>query len=128
MVDPLIEAARAAARRAHCPYSHFAVGAAVRCRDGTVLPGCNVENASYGLCLCAERVALSAAVAAGREPVELAVCCASAGADAPAGSRMPCGACRQVMAELMPPESRVHVDGVGVFRVSDLMPEPFRLN
>ena len=54
----LLARARRAAERAHCPYSNFHVGAAVRCEDGSVIDGCNVENASYGLSICAERVAL----------------------------------------------------------------------
>ena len=56
--EALLAAAREAAEQAHCPYSNFHVGAAVRCSDGTVVSGCNVENASYGLTICAERVAL----------------------------------------------------------------------
>ena len=89
--------ARKAATRAHCPYSNFHVGAAVRCDDGSVIDGCNVENASYGLSICAERVALFTAVSQGKRPLELAVSCVDDQTDASPGSRMPCGACRQVM-------------------------------
>ena len=90
--------------------------------------GCNVENASYGLTVCAERVALWAAVAAGAKVIRcLAVACVGASAEASAGSRMPCGACRQVMAELMTADSRVLVEGVGEWRVADLLPSAFQL-
>lgn len=91
----LFEAALEARRRAYAPYSHFQVGAAVRDKGGAITIGCNVENASYGLCCCAERVALFDMVAASRkEPVEICVV-----ADVP-GVVSPCGACRQVIYEL----------------------------
>ena len=125
--DPLLTAARQAASRAHCPYSNFHVGAAVRCSDGTVVTGCNVENASYGLTICAERVALFSCVVQGLQPLELAVSCLDALDDAPPASRMPCGACRQVMQELMPQEATVHIDGVGARRLEELLPDAFAL-
>lgn len=93
----LIQAAREARERAHAPYSRFKVGAAALTKDGRVFGGCNVENASYGLCNCAERTALFAAIAAGCRPgdfTHLAVV-----ADTP-GPVSPCGACRQVMLEM----------------------------
>ena len=74
----LLARARRAAERAHCPYSNFHVGAAVRCDDGSVIDGCNVENASYGLSICAERVALFSAISQGKNPIELAVSCIDA--------------------------------------------------
>jgi cytidine deaminase len=125
--DPLLLLARRAAERAYVPYSKFRVGAAVEA-DGRTYAGCNVENASYGLTVCAERVALFTAVAAGHRRVRrIAVTCADAGPDLGEGGRMPCGACRQVMAELMGPDGEVLVDGVGAFRVSDLLPSAFTL-
>ena len=64
--ESLLVRARQTAKRAHCPYSNFYVGAAVRCADGSVINGCNVENASYGLSICAERVALFTAISQGK--------------------------------------------------------------
>jgi cytidine deaminase len=123
----LLEQAREAAKAAYCPYSNFPVGAAAE-TDRGVFVGCNVENASYGLAICAERVALFTAIAAGaRRITQLAVSCIAAGPGDPPGSRMPCGACRQVIAEFMTPESVVIVDGAGVWRVADLLPEAFQL-
>ena len=89
----LLTAAKAAQRRAHAPYSKFRVGAALLTKSGKVYTGCNVENASYGLTICAERVALTKAVSEGhRQFKAIAVV-------APSASLSPCGACRQVLAE-----------------------------
>ena len=126
--EPLLAAAREAAEQAHCPYSNFHVGAAVRCTDGTVVSGCNVENASYGLTICAERVSLFNCVAQGLQPLELAVSCVDAQNNTSLSSRMPCGACRQVMQELLPNNAIVHIDGVGQRRINQLLPEGFGLN
>lgn len=96
-VEALIRAARAAREFAYAPYSGFKVGAAALVKDGRVFGGCNVENASYGLCNCAERTALFAGVAAGCRPgdfTHIAIV-----ADTP-GPVPPCGACRQVMHEM----------------------------
>ena len=126
--EALLAAAREAAEQAHCPYSNFHVGAAVRCSDGTVVTGCNVENASYGLTICAERVSLFNCVAQGLQPLELAVRCVDAQNNTSLSSRMPCGACRQVMQELLPNNAIVHIDGVGQRRINQLLPEGFGLN
>jgi cytidine deaminase len=93
----LVETAIAARAQAHAPYSNFAVGAALQCADGTVFTGCNVENLSFGLTMCAERVAIGAAVAAGHR--EFRCIAIVADTDVPIS---PCGACRQVMAEFNP--------------------------
>lgn len=125
--DELLGAARAAARHAHVPYSNFRVGAAVEV-EGRVVAGCNIENASYGLTVCAERVALFAAAATGaRGFTRLAVSCVDADASLGPHGRMPCGACRQVMVELMAPDARVLVDEVGSFGLDELLPIAFRL-
>jgi len=94
--DDLVGKALAARQRAYAPYSRFLVGAALLCDDGTVIEGCNVENASYGLCICAERTAVAAAVAGGRRHFK-AIAIATA-ASPPAA---PCGMCRQVLAEFL---------------------------
>jgi cytidine deaminase len=121
----LLALAREAAARAHCPYSRFRVGS-VAVADGLHFVGCNVENASYGLTVCAERVAIFAAVAAGHPAItRLAVACIDAADDDGPSGRMPCGACRQVMAELMAPDAVVDVDGVGRFTLAELLPRPF---
>ncbi len=126
-VDPLLEAARHARDGAYCPYSGFPVGAAVEATDGTVFVGANIENASYGLTVCAERTAIFAAVTAGHRRLRrLAVSTPdSDGADPT--NRMPCGACRQVMAEFMEGAAPVLVDGVGTLSLNEVFPQPFKL-
>jgi cytidine deaminase len=97
--ERLLVAARAARQRAYAPYSGFAVGAAVLTRDGAIIQGANVENASYGLTLCAERMALGRALQEGYSAGDiLAVAVATAAATPTA----PCGACRQWLHELAP--------------------------
>lgn len=93
----LERAARAAAGQAYAPYSNFRVGAAILTGDGRVFSGCNVENASYGLCNCAERTALFSAVAAGQRRVRCVVVYTPTKT-----ATMPCGACRQVINEFGP--------------------------
>jgi cytidine deaminase len=95
--DKLIEEATAAREKAYTPYSHFKVGAALECRDGRIFHGCNVENASYGLCNCAERTAFFSAVAAGYRPGDFVGLAVIGQTDGPIA---PCGACRQVILEL----------------------------
>ena len=123
----LIEAARRAAGGAYCPYSGFRVGAAIRA-GGATFTGANVENASYGLTICAERAAAFAAVVAGARSFEVvAVACIDAPEGADPGLLMPCGACRQVLAEFAGPATPVLVDRAGVFRLDELLPHAFRL-
>ncbi|HEU5071529.1 MAG TPA: cytidine deaminase [Verrucomicrobiae bacterium] len=124
-LDPLIEAAAAARQRAVAPYSKFQVGAAVLTRQGAIITGANVESASYGLTCCAERVALFKALTEGhRDFVGVAVV-----ARAPGGP-MPCGACRQLLAEYAPQaEVRVadsrSLGSVRTFAMAGLLPAAF---
>lgn len=125
--EALLELAREAALRAHCPYSHFRVGAAL-VAGGKVYTGVNIEISSYGLTLCAERSALAAAVSAAAGPVtQVAVACIDAPADAPLAARTPCGACRQWLADLAP-QAVISIDGSEQdFSVADLLPHAFGL-
>ena len=124
----LLEAACEAAEHAYCPYSAFRVGAAIVTRSGRIFAGCNVENASYGLTMCAERVAMAKAISEGcREFVALAV--VSSGATTP----YPCGACRQVLHELTGPDLAIHLSTLDAqdtderYTLADLYPKPFAL-
>jgi cytidine deaminase len=120
----LLAAARAVRRRAHAPYSKFRVGAAVLDERGRVHVGCNVENASFGLTVCAERNAIAAAVAAGAKRIRAVAVVAD-----PAAT--PCGACRQVIAELGPATAEILLARpTGAPRVTTLgalLPEAFTL-
>ncbi len=124
----LLDLARAARELAYAPYSHFHVGAALQTRDGRPFPGCNVENAAYGLCNCAERTALFSAVAAGCKPGDFEALAVIGDTEGPIS---PCGACRQVMSELCREDMPVwlgnlHGD-VQETTVSALLPGSFRL-
>ncbi|SEN04637.1 cytidine deaminase [Lihuaxuella thermophila] len=121
----LIEAAIQAREKAYVPYSNFPVGAALLTREGQIIQGCNVENASYGLSNCAERTALFKAVSDGLLGGFQGIAVV---ADTP-GPVSPCGACRQVLAELCPPEMKVwlanlHGD-ITETTVAELLPMAF---
>ena len=122
MTDPLVKAARAAQARAYAPYSNYRVGAALESEGGEIYVGCNVENASYGLTICAERAAVCAAVAAGAQRFRRAVVVSDT--DPPAA---PCGACRQVLSEF---GRDFRVDAVGPqgsasWTMAELLPAAF---
>ena len=120
--ERLIDVARSAMERAYAPYSGFRVGAALLGEDGSVHTGCNVENASYGLTICAERAAVVAAVAGGVRRFR-SVAIVTSGTEAAA----PCGACRQVLAEFSPELSIVSMSGGDrkQWGLVDLLPERF---
>ena len=134
----LVDAARDAARNAHAPYARFAVGAALLMTDGSLVTGANVENASYGLSLCAETVAIATAAAQGRLGDIVAVGVIGGAMDAkgrPTGTApvSPCGRCRQVINEAAQMGGRdlpVHCgaaegDAIASYRLSDLLPAAF---
>jgi cytidine deaminase len=106
-MDELYAIAREAADKAYAPYSKFRVGAALLADDGTVFTGCNVENRSYGLTICAERTAVTKAVSEGRRSFK-ALAIATPDSDYPVG---PCGACRQVLSEFMEADAPVRFGG-----------------
>ncbi|HET7615680.1 MAG TPA: cytidine deaminase [Bacillales bacterium] len=100
--EQLIEEAKKARDRAYVPYSTFAVGAALATSDETIYHGCNIENAAYSVCCCAERTALFKAVSEGDKDFKAIAVVADSDRPVP-----PCGACRQVLAELCPPDMKV---------------------
>jgi cytidine deaminase len=124
----LLDSARAALRKAYAPYSRFHVGAAVLTESGEIFTGCNVENASYGLTICAERSAIFTAVQQSAAPRLAIVAVAVANGDELPCS--PCGACRQVIFEFG--ENAVVIfkaqSGYQEMSITDLLPESFRLS
>jgi homotetrameric cytidine deaminase len=132
MDEPLMNRARDAAQHAYCPYSRFQVGAALLMKDETVYTGCNVENSSYSLSMCAERVALYKAVCDGQRKGDFLVL-------AVAGRMMngdwqfcpPCGACRQVLAEFSSSQNPLWIIYMGIRgeikkkTMDDLLPDGF---
>lgn len=127
----LSAAALSARNTAYAPYSGYLVGAALLAASGKVYTGCNVENASYGATLCAERTAFAKAISDGeREFTALAI--AGGAGDTVDGACPPCGICRQVMAEFCSPDFAVVVvtgeDGYQTYRLEDLLPHAFDVN
>jgi cytidine deaminase len=120
--DGLVEAARAVRRLAYAPYSRFLVGAALEAEDGSVFVGCNVENASYSVTICAERGALAAAVAAGARRFRRIAIVTDAEPPTP-----PCGACRQALAEFGEELEVVSVGSKQIrhWTIRELLPDAF---
>jgi cytidine deaminase len=126
-LDSLIAAAREAALHSYSPYSHFRVGAALQLASGAVVTGTNVENASYGLTICAERSALVRAVAEFGPAIRIT---AVAAANLNDSASPPCGACCQMLAEFIPPDAPVIFqvpDGIRVMPFSAVFPLAFEL-
>jgi len=127
----LVSTCTLAREKAYVPYSNFRVGAALRCDDGTVFSGCNVENASYGLAICAERTAVVKAVSEGKTKfTKIAISGLNNNHFVP-----PCGACRQVLSEFNDPNNDMTVylyqpkgSNVVVTSVSELLPMDFKFN
>jgi cytidine deaminase len=127
-MDELLERAKKAREHAYAPYSRFKVGAALLTKDGSVFDGCNVENASYGLCNCAERTAFFSAIAAGYTRDQFAALAVIGDTDGPIA---PCGACRQVIIELGGPELTIRLGNLnGAIRdttAREQLPDAFYL-
>ncbi len=122
-MDPLLQAALDARGNAHAPYSDFQVGAALECDDGRVYTGCNIENATYGLTVCAERVALLKALSEGARKFRRIAVAADTDRLTP-----PCGACRQLLWEFCGDAEVILVNPRGrteSFRMKELFPRPF---
>jgi cytidine deaminase len=117
----LLQRAKVAFENSHSPYSHFRVGAAVRTEDGTFFTGTNIENASLGLTICAERVAIFNAISSGHRSFTDLTIASTLGAPT-----FPCGQCRQVMYEFSP-HMKIHLEGNDkeIFRLTDLLPHVF---
>ena len=122
-LDRLIEAAHAVRERAHAPFSHFKVGAALEDGSGRVFTGCNIENATYGLTICAERVAVFKAISEGAARFKRIAVVADTRRLTP-----PCGACRQILWEFCP-EAELILANLGgereVFSLEQIFPRPF---
>lgn len=122
-MDPLLQAALTARERAHVPYSHFKVGAAVSDENGRIFTGCNIENASYGLSMCAERVAVFKAVSEASAKLRRIAIVADTETLTP-----PCGACRQILWEFCRDAELLLANLAGkqeIITMSQLYPRPF---
>ena len=121
----LINLAAEASKKAYVPYSHFAVGAALECTDGTVFTGCNVENSSFGATICAERTAFVKAISEGTTEFEAIAIVSSE------GEAWPCGICRQFMKEFCDEDFKIITGddeiSLKVYTMEEILPEGFRL-
>ena len=122
----LVAIAKEAMAMAYAPYSNFKVGAALLCKDGTVYSGCNIENASYGATICAERTAIAKAVSEGKSMFEAIAIVCSNNTEA-----TPCGICRQVMAEFFQNDTRIVLENnseIIEYTFDEVMPFVFKLD
>lgn len=124
--EELIEKAKEARKLSYSPYSHFAVGAALLCKDGQVYLGANIENSAYPMCMCAERNALYNAKMHGVKKEDMVALALSADTDEPCS---PCGACRQVISELFPSNAPIYMSNlkgdVQETNIKELLPYAF---
>ena len=124
--EELIEKAKEARSLSYSPYSHFAVGAALLCKDGSVYLGANIENSAYPMCMCAERNALYNAKMHGVKKEDMVAMALSADTDEPCS---PCGACRQVISELFPSNAPIYMSNlkgdVQETNIKELLPYAF---
>ena len=120
----LIRAALRARDMSYCPYSGFSVGAALMTADGKVYTGCNIENASYGAAICAERVAIAGCISDKKRHIRRIAICSTSG-----NETFPCGICRQVMSEFMDEDSQIILEtkdgGFHVYTLAELLPYSF---
>lgn len=125
MFEDLLKLAKMSMENSYSPYSNFKVGAAIRCKDGSIFTGCNIENASYGATICAERTAIASAVASGhREFLEIAIVCSDK------VMPYPCGICAQVMSEFSK-DILIHVcnnaNKIETLTLEELLPKGFKM-
>ena len=124
--NQLVEKAIDARKLSYSPYSNFAVGAALLCKDGKVFQGANVENSAYPLCMCAERNAIYNAMMNGYKKSDFVALAIVADTDEPCS---PCGACRQVISELFPRDGKIYLSNLkGAFKetsIDELLPFAF---
>lgn len=127
--EELIQAARNIAAAAYAPYSGCFVGAAILFSGSDIIyAGCNVENSSYGLTICAERSAACAGISAKLKQIDLVAIAVLNKQYVPVQGFMPCGACRQFLAEFSTDKTRIIVDNYGTWLLSELLPHAFRLS
>lgn len=126
LINELKPAAKKASQRAYAPYSNLRIGAAVQMADGAIHTGCNIENASFSLCICAERVALSSAISTLGAEAAIVACLVYTSGDQVLS---PCGACRQFMSEFMPADASIFSvcdnDTTKHWHMHDLLPAQF---
>ena len=128
MAKRLIDEAHEARRNAYAPYSHYTVGAALMTNDGRVFRGCNVENSSYGATICAERVAMGAAVAEGEHLFTAIAIVGGPEIEHPSYQCFPCGICRQALSEFCDQNTRVFLEdseGFHMYEFRELIPTAF---
>ena len=130
LIAELIGEAFEARKGSYSPYSGFRVGAALLCKNGTIVKGCNIENSSYPATNCAERTAIFSAVAGGNREFEAIAI--TGGGDAVTEMCYPCGICLQVMAEFCDPDSFIIITGISkkkyeIYYLSELLPKSFHL-